>query len=107
VGDDSHVFGQKFPGEKGSLRQSVVMMQQPVLLSPKFRAKSSHNFMQSPQNVTVVCRLDCLACREEFFMNNPHDIKENDEQALDFCFSPVSPFFGEFGLSVYWSRFLP
>jgi hypothetical protein len=28
VGDDSHViFGQKFPGEKGSVRQCVVMMQ--------------------------------------------------------------------------------
>jgi hypothetical protein len=42
------VFGQKFPGEKGSVRQCVVMMQQPVLLSPKFEAKSSHIFMQSP-----------------------------------------------------------
>jgi hypothetical protein len=32
VGDDSHVvFGQKFPGEKGSVRRCLVMMQQPVL----------------------------------------------------------------------------
>jgi hypothetical protein len=46
-GDDSHVvFGQKFPGEKGSEKRCVVMMQQPVLLSPKFRAKSLHIFMQ-------------------------------------------------------------
>jgi hypothetical protein len=37
VGDDSHVvFSQKFLGEKGSVRWCVVMMQQPVLLSPKF-----------------------------------------------------------------------
>jgi hypothetical protein len=33
-------FGQKFPGEKGSLRWRIVMMQQPVLLLPKFGAKS-------------------------------------------------------------------
>jgi hypothetical protein len=43
VGDDSHVvFGKKFCGEKGSVRQRVVMMQQLVLLSPKFGEKSSH-----------------------------------------------------------------
>jgi hypothetical protein len=46
-GDDSHVvFGQKFPGEKGSKRRCVVVMQQPVLLLPKFWAKSSHIFKQ-------------------------------------------------------------
>jgi hypothetical protein len=47
VGDDSHVvLGQKFHGEKGSVRQCA-MMQQPVLLLPKFRAKSFPIFMQS------------------------------------------------------------
>jgi hypothetical protein len=48
-GGDSHaVFGKKFPGKKGSVRRCIVVMQQPVLLSPKFGAKSSHIFMQSP-----------------------------------------------------------
>jgi hypothetical protein len=38
VGDNSHVvLRQKFPGEKGSVRQCVITMQQPVLLSPKYR----------------------------------------------------------------------
>jgi hypothetical protein len=47
LGDDSHVvFGQKFPGEKGSLRRCVVMMQQPLLLLQRFGAKSSHIFTQ-------------------------------------------------------------
>jgi hypothetical protein len=32
------IFGQKFPSEKGSVWWFVVMMQQPVLLSPKFGA---------------------------------------------------------------------
>jgi hypothetical protein len=46
--DDSHaVFSQKFPDEKGSVRQCVVMMQQLVLLSPKFGANSLHIFTQS------------------------------------------------------------
>jgi hypothetical protein len=50
VGDDNYViFGKKkIPGEKGSVRRCVVMMQQPVPLSPKFGAKSSHIFTQSP-----------------------------------------------------------
>jgi hypothetical protein len=48
VGNDSHfVFGQKFPGEKGSVIRCVVVMQQPVLLLKKFRIKSSHIFAQS------------------------------------------------------------
>jgi hypothetical protein len=63
----------------------VVAMQQPVLLSPKFEAKSSHIFTQSPWNVTVVCGTDCLACQDEFFVNNPLDVKENDGHALDFA----------------------
>jgi hypothetical protein len=48
VGDDSRVvFGKKFPCEKGSVRRRVIMMQKPVLLSPKFETKSSHIVSQS------------------------------------------------------------
>jgi hypothetical protein len=40
-GDDSlDVFGQKFPGEKERVRQCIVVLQQPVHLSPKFGTKS-------------------------------------------------------------------
>jgi hypothetical protein len=47
VGFESHiVFGKKFPGEKGIVRPCDVVMQQPVTLSPKFGAKSSHIFRQ-------------------------------------------------------------
>jgi hypothetical protein len=47
--DDSHVVSvKKFPGEKGSVRLCVVVMQQPISLSPKFGAKSSRIFTQSP-----------------------------------------------------------
>jgi hypothetical protein len=34
VGDDSHVYGKKILGENGSMRRLLVVMQQPVLLSP-------------------------------------------------------------------------
>jgi hypothetical protein len=35
--------------------------------------------------VTVVCGIDCLACQDEFFVNNPLDAEENDEHALNFA----------------------
>jgi hypothetical protein len=37
---------KKISGEKGSVCWLVVVMQQPVVLSPKFAAKSSHIFKQ-------------------------------------------------------------
>jgi hypothetical protein len=84
--DDSHVaFGWKIPGEKWSKRQCIVVMQQPVLLSPKFGAKSLHIFTQSPWNISVVWGIDCLGCQDKFFVNNPLDVKESDEPALDFA----------------------
>jgi hypothetical protein len=38
---------KKIPGEKESVKRCVVVMQQPVLLSPKLRPKSSHIFTQA------------------------------------------------------------
>jgi hypothetical protein len=46
-GRQSRCFSSKFPGEKGSVKECVVVMQQPVILSPKFGAKFSHTFRQS------------------------------------------------------------
>jgi hypothetical protein len=43
--------------------------------------------------VTGVCEIDCLACQDEFFVNNPLDVKENNEHALDFALHlSLSPF---------------
>jgi hypothetical protein len=33
---------------------------------------------------TVVCRINCLACQDKFFVNNPLEAKENDDLAVDF-----------------------
>jgi hypothetical protein len=62
--------------------QCVVVMQQPVIFSPKFGTKSSHTFTQSSLNVTIVCRMDCLACEDEFFVSSHHDVRGNDEYAI-------------------------
>jgi hypothetical protein len=45
------VFRQKLLGEDRSVRRDVVMVNNPGLFSPTFRATSSHVFTQSPQNV--------------------------------------------------------
>jgi hypothetical protein len=68
------------------------MMQQPVLLSPKFVQKSLHIFTQLPLNITAVCGIDCLAYQDEFFVNNSLNVKENDEYAPDFDLRPSSLF---------------
>jgi hypothetical protein len=49
VSNDSHVvFVIEFPSEEESMTRYVVVTHQPVLLSPKFGAKSLHIFTQSP-----------------------------------------------------------
>jgi hypothetical protein len=47
VGDGMLFLVQKSRGEKGSVKRRVVMLQQQVLLSPKFGMKSSRIFTQS------------------------------------------------------------
>jgi hypothetical protein len=69
-------FGQKFSGEKGSVRWCFVIMKESLLLSPMFRAKSFHIFTQSLQKITVVCGIDCL-------MNSLWTI--HDEHVLHFA----------------------
>jgi hypothetical protein len=48
-------------------------------------AESAHIFTQLPHNVTAACGIHCLACQDEFLMDNPLNVKENDEHALDFA----------------------
>jgi hypothetical protein len=60
------------------------MIQQSVLLSPKFGAKSSHSLMHSSLDVTVVCGIEYFFCQDKFFVNNPLDMKDNDEHTLEF-----------------------
>jgi hypothetical protein len=60
--DDSPVvFRQKLLGENRSVRRGVVMVKQPGLFSPKFGARSSHVFKQSPLNIAVETEIHSLA----------------------------------------------
>jgi hypothetical protein len=52
---------------------------------PKVRGEIIEYFHVVAENVTVVYGTDCLGCQGEFFVNNPHDVKESDEHALDFA----------------------
>jgi hypothetical protein len=97
VGDDSHVaFGKKtFPAEKESVRRCVVVLQQLVMLSPKFGEKSSHIFTQSPQIVTVVCRIGCMAWQDEEFFVIESLVPWCQRKLLEvswLCSASVSPF---------------
>jgi hypothetical protein len=55
------VLGLKISGEKGGVGRCLFVTQQ-------FST-------QLPQNVTAVCGIGCLACQDEFFMNNSLDVK--------------------------------
>jgi hypothetical protein len=103
--------GKKIPGEKGSVRQCSVMMQQTVLLSPKFGSKSSHIITQSPQSVTVVCRMTVWPARINYFWTIP-SMSMNATGMLLTLLSTYSEFLESvFGLSIqtlmYGSRLLP
>jgi hypothetical protein len=72
---------------RNSVRRCVIVMQQPVLLSPKFGAKSSH-VSRSRRKTSQRIRNGVFglpACQDEFFVNSPLDLKENYEHALDFA----------------------
>jgi hypothetical protein len=47
--DNASTLSRKFPGEKGSVRKRVVVMQQPVILSSKFGTKPSHSRRKTSQ----------------------------------------------------------
>jgi hypothetical protein len=72
-GDDSHVvYGHRLPVEKRSVMRCVVVMQQPVLLSPNF---GTNFHAVAVKKVIVLWGIGCLACHDKFFVNNPLDVK--------------------------------
>jgi hypothetical protein len=107
VGDGSHVVsGQKFPGERNQCEAvhyndatasfSLARVRGEVLAHFHVVAVTHHSIRQN-----------CLICQDEFFVNNPLYVKENDEHALDFALHLYTIFrLGEFGFFVYCSCFL-
>jgi hypothetical protein len=84
VGDENHVvFDQKFFGGKGN----VMCCHDATAISfvARVRGEVFAYFHAVTEKVTVVCRIDSLACQDDFFVNNALNVKENDEHALDFA----------------------
>jgi hypothetical protein len=75
----------------------------------KVRGEVFARFHAPTKKVTVVCKIDCLACQDKFFVSNLLDVKENDERGLDFALHQSSLFFffglSEFGL-FHWELIL-
>jgi hypothetical protein len=86
--------------------RECVVMQQPVLIQ-KVQGKVFAHFHSVTVNGTMVCRINCLACQDKFFVNNPLDVKMMS--MLLTLLSTCLAFFGvaKFGLSLYGSYFLP
>jgi hypothetical protein len=51
----------------------------------KVRREVFTHFQAVAVKVTVVYGINRLACQNEFFVNNPLDVNENDEHSLDFA----------------------
>ena len=84
MGDNSNfVFCQKLVGEDGSVRRGIVMVKQPGLFSPKLGEMSTRFFTQCPQNFVVEPGIHSSACWDKFFVHNPLDVKESDDQGLE------------------------
>jgi hypothetical protein len=58
----------------------------------KVRGEVFAHFHTVAVKVTVVRGIDCLVCDDEFYVNNPLNVKENDEYALDFAIHTSGPF---------------
>jgi hypothetical protein len=72
-----------------NVRWCVVVMQQPVLLLPKFRAKSLYIFTVKHHS----SMRNWLFGQDEFFVNNPLDAQQKWWACSWPCFSTVSLFF--------------
>jgi hypothetical protein len=82
----SHVvFGEKLPGEKGSVRWCVVMMNSQFIWR-QFWGRGLLLFSHSRRKASYKCaELTVWPARTILFANNPFDVKESDEHALDFA----------------------
>jgi hypothetical protein len=50
--------------------------------APQIRSLSPNIFPQTPQKFAVKLRVDGLALRDEFAMNNAADVEKHDEHGL-------------------------
>jgi hypothetical protein len=58
------------------------MMEEPVVVAPKFQSFLLHIFSQASQNIIVKVRVDHRVGKNKFTVNNPLHVKKNNEYAL-------------------------
>jgi hypothetical protein len=86
VGDDTCVVsGQKFPNEN-KMWNSAVLWCNSQFFCRQNLGWSLHTFSCSRCKHHNSMRHYCLASHNELFVNNPFNVKENDEHTLDFAF---------------------
>ena len=66
---------------KSSVRGCVVIMTHPVALAPQFRPFPPNVLLKTPQNVAIQFAVDGLTPGDEFMVNNPANVGQNDEQS--------------------------
>jgi hypothetical protein len=76
VGGNSHVvFSQKFPGERRSEKVHCHDATSSSFVA-KVRSEAFTHFHAVAIERHSSCGIDCLACQDELFVNNPLDVKE-------------------------------
>jgi hypothetical protein len=71
MGNDNHVVvSHKLCGFQGCVVGRIVVMKEPVVVTPKFWPFLSHISSQASQNVTVKVRVDRSVRRNKFTVNN-------------------------------------
>jgi hypothetical protein len=63
-------------GFQGHVDGCVVMMNEPVVVAPKFQSFLSHIFSEASQNITVKVRVDRSVRRNKFTVNNPLHVEK-------------------------------
>jgi hypothetical protein len=59
-----------------------LVVENPILRAPQIRSLSPNVLAETPQNFAVKLRVDGLALRDEFAMNNATDIEKHGEHGL-------------------------
>ena len=76
------VFGQKLTRKHQCVSWCVIIIQNPCLVFPQFRAFPTNCFTQSQHNFNVKFLIDCTTMWQEFMMQPIIAIEENTEQNL-------------------------
>jgi hypothetical protein len=77
MGNDNHAaVSHKLRDFQGHVGRRIVMMEEAVMVAPKFQSFSSHIFSQASENITVKVRVDHSVRRNKFTVNGPIQVEK-------------------------------